>query len=168
MEIYIHEATGKMVNIYAPFGGFSRLDTTEIRTKAGVIAIEEDAQPVDYDPSFYDRREDWEATKRPYIIYAKKPEEQIKAVMLSRAKAQRQATVDLLKVTTASGKVFDGDEVSQDRIEKAIRVAELTGMTECEWVLANNVPTVVTLDELKEALVKAFQAMGAVWSEPYK
>ena len=88
MEIYIHEATGKMVNIYAPFGGFSRLDTTEIRTKAGVIAIEEDAQPVDYDPSFYDRREDWEATQRPYIIYTKKPDDQIKAIQDERIKAK--------------------------------------------------------------------------------
>lgn len=88
MEIYIHEETGKMVNIYAPFGGFSRLDTPEIRARAGVIAAGEDAPPVDYDPSFYDRREDWEATQRPYVIYAKKPEEQIKAIQDERIKAK--------------------------------------------------------------------------------
>ena len=162
---FIDEETGKMVNIYAPYKGFSRLDTQEIRTKAGVIEVPDPMPPEDYSDELYFRTEQDDA---PYVVYTKKPEEQIKAVMLSRAKAQRQSAVDSLKVTTTSGKVFDGDEVSQDRIEKAIRVAELTGLTECEWVLADNVPTVVTLDELKEALVKAFQAMGAVWSEPYK
>lgn len=88
--------------------------------------------------------------------------------LLAAAKAERQALVDSIIVTTETGKQFDGDEVSQDRMEKAIKVAEITGIKECEWVLADNVPTIVTLDELKEALVKSFMAMGAVWSAPYK
>lgn len=88
MEIYIHEETGKMVNIYAPFGGFSRLDTPDIRARAGVVAIEEDAPPVDYDPSFYDRREDWEATQRPYVVYTRKSDEQINEANNVKVKAQ--------------------------------------------------------------------------------
>ena len=88
--------------------------------------------------------------------------------LLAKAKAQRQALVDAIIVTTTSGKKFDGDELSQDRMNKAISVAAITGLTSCTWVLADNVPTIVTVNELKEALALSFQAMGAVWSAPYQ
>ena len=88
--------------------------------------------------------------------------------LLAAAKALRQATVDSITVTTQSGKKFDGDELSQDRMNKAISVAAITGLTSCTWVLADNVPTIVTVNELKEALALSFQAMGAVWSAPYQ
>ena len=88
--------------------------------------------------------------------------------LLAAAKALRQATVDSITVTTQSGKQFDGDELSQDRMNKAISVAAITGLASCAWVLADNVPTVVTVDELKEALALSFQAMGAVWAKPYE
>ena len=88
--------------------------------------------------------------------------------ILSKAKAARQATVDSIVVTTQSGKQFDGNELSQDRMNKAISVAVITGLASCTWVLADNVPTVVTVDELKEALALSFQAMGAVWAKPYE
>lgn len=88
--------------------------------------------------------------------------------LLAKAKAQRQALVDAIIVTTTSGKKFDGDELSQDRMNKAISVAAITGLTSCTWVLAGNVPTIVTVNELKEALALSFQAMGAVWSAPYQ
>ena len=88
--------------------------------------------------------------------------------ILSKAKAERQALVDSIVVTTQSGKQFDGNEISQDRMNKAISVAVITGLASCTWVLADNVPTVVTVDELKEALALSFQAMGAVWAKPYE
>ena len=46
----------------------------------------------------------------------------------------------------------------------------MTGCRDCEMSktsLANNVPTTVTLAELKEALALSLQAMGAVWVAPY-
>ena len=88
--------------------------------------------------------------------------------ILSKAKADRQALVDSIVVTTSTGKQFDGNEISQDRMNKAISVAVITGLASCTWVLADNVPTVVTVDELKEALALSFQAMGAVWAKPYE
>lgn len=87
---------------------------------------------------------------------------------LAKAKADRQALVDSIVVTTSTGKKFDGNEISQDRMNKAISVAAITGLTSCTWVLADNVPTVVTVYELKEALALSFQAMGAVWAKPYE
>lgn len=89
------------------------------------------------------------------------------AEALAGKKRQRKATVDAITVTTGSGKIFDGNEEAQSRMTRAVVVAGITGQTECTWVLANNVPTVVTLDELREAMALSLQAMGAVWVDPY-
>ena len=89
--------------------------------------------------------------------------------ILAEKKAERQAIVDSITVTVSSGKVFDGNEESQSRMSRAIQAAEIAGIQSTDnWVLANNVPTTVTLEELKEALVLSMQAMGAVWSAPYE
>ena len=88
--IYIDEETGRMVNIYAPFKGRSRLDSAEIRAAVGVVEIERDAPPEGYTdhPDWYEVREDWESTQRPYIIYTRKSDEQINEVENNKVKAQ--------------------------------------------------------------------------------
>lgn len=99
----------------------------------------------------------------PYVAPTPPPEQ-----ILAEKKRQRQAIVDAITVTTSTGKVFDGNEDAQRRLNNAVSVAAITGETSCTWVLANNVPTVVTLAEIKEAFALAFQAMGAVWATPYE
>ena len=89
------------------------------------------------------------------------------AEILAEKKRQRQAIVDAIQVTTASGKVFDGNEDAQSRMSRAIQTAQIANIPSTTWVLANNVPTTVTLSELQEALVLSMQAMGAVWAAPY-
>lgn len=78
---FIDEETGKMVNIYATYKGFSRLDTPETRAKAGLIEIPNDEPPAEFaeHSDWYFVTEDWEATKRPYAIYTRKPDEMIAA-----------------------------------------------------------------------------------------
>ena len=88
--------------------------------------------------------------------------------IIAAKKAERQAIVDAIVVTVSSGKVFDGNEEAQSRMSRAIQTAEIAGIESTTWVLANNVPTLVTLPELKEALVLSMQAMGAVWATPYE
>jgi len=78
------------------------------------------------------------------------------------AKAARDAAVAAITVEVA-GKVFDGDEVAQTRMARAIQVAEITGLTSTNWKLADNSMVTVTLDELKQALALAMQAQGALW-----
>jgi hypothetical protein len=87
---------------------------------------------------------------------------------LAMRKIDRQALVDAITVTTTSGKVFDGNETAQSRMAKAILTAGIIDQTETTWVLANNVPTRVTLAELQEALALAMQAQSAVWASPYQ
>lgn len=85
---------------------------------------------------------------------------------LAKAKAERAQAVRNIKVTVAD-KVFDGDESAQSRMTRAIQVAEISGLTQTEWVLANNEVAVVTLVEMKEALSKAMLEMSKLWTKPY-
>ena len=86
---------------------------------------------------------------------------------LAEKKRQRQAAVDAITVTTSTGKTFDGDETSQGRMARAILTAQIAGIVETTWVLANNITTLITLAELQEALALSVQAMGAMWADPY-
>ena len=95
------------------------------------------------------------------------PPPSIEQILLAK-KAQRQAIVDAITVTTVTGNTFDGNEEAQSRMSRAIQTAEIAGIESTTWVLANNVPTLVTLPELKEALVLSMQAMGEVWATPYE
>jgi hypothetical protein len=79
------------------------------------------------------------------------------------AKAERAAAVDAIKVTTAAGNTFDGDETSQTRMARAI-IALSTGLApSVAWVLADNSVIQATAAELTEALVLAGQAQAALW-----
>jgi hypothetical protein len=79
------------------------------------------------------------------------------------AKAQREVQVAAIKVTTAAGNQFDGDETSQGRMARAI-IALSTGLApSVTWVLADNSVIQATPAELTEALVLAGQAQAAIW-----
>lgn len=79
------------------------------------------------------------------------------------AKKLRDTAVAAIKVTV-SGKVFDGDEVSQGRIARAVAAAESAGITTYQWKLADNSVAEVSLSELKQALALAFQAQSELWA----
>lgn len=95
--------------------------------------------------------------------------EQLNAVIVlpnrDELKAARQTQVDAITVSV-NGKVFDGDETSQERMARALRVADITGQTSCTWVLHDNTAVTATKDELAQALALAMQAQGAMWVIP--
>lgn len=79
-------------------------------------------------------------------------------------KAERAATVERIRVTTAAGNTFDGDESSQGRMSRAIIGLQAAGPgATINWVLADNTVIAATAAELTEALVLAGQAQAAVW-----
>lgn len=78
------------------------------------------------------------------------------------AKKLRDAAVAAIKVTV-SGKVFDGDEVAQGRMARAVAAAESSAISTYQWKLADNSVAAVSLDELKQALELAFQAQSELW-----
>lgn len=78
-------------------------------------------------------------------------------------KLNRELLVKEIIVTTASGKQFNGDEESQNRMARAILGLQAAGVSEITWVLADNTPAVVTAAELGEALALSGAAQAAVW-----
>lgn len=94
------------------------------------------------------------------------PVEVITERNLAKAKLARLGQVREIKVTTASGKEFDGDEDSQNRMSRAISAMEDTDTT--QWVLVDNTIHTVSKAELKEALKLAGIAMTTIWMKPYE
>ena len=80
----------------------------------------------------------------------------------SYLKAIRQDQVDRIIVTTNSGHVFDGDEVSQTRMARAIVGLPDDTLT-IPWVLADNTVIEVNRVELQEALRLAGSAQATIW-----
>lgn len=78
-------------------------------------------------------------------------------------KATRTEAVSRIHITTASGKVFDGDETSQTRMARAVVALQAAGQAETLWVLADNTPATVSLDELAEALALAGAEQTRLW-----
>lgn len=78
-------------------------------------------------------------------------------------KADRQSKVDAITVRV-DDMVFDGDEVSQGRMARALLVLQ-EGETTL-WVLANNTPTQVTRAQLQEALRLAGIRQTELWVPP--
>lgn len=81
-------------------------------------------------------------------------------------KIDRDDLVKRIVVTTASGRAFDGDELSQSRMSRAI--TGLQWQTEgatLSWVLADNSVAAVDLIELQEALALAVLRQSALWAQ---
>lgn len=84
---------------------------------------------------------------------------------IAAAKVARVDLVDALIVTTSTGRKFDGDETSQNRMARAI-----SSMDEGEtvmWILADNTVALIGRGELKEALRMAGSEMTQIWAAPY-
>lgn len=101
-------------------------------------------------------QQDYSATTAAYV----------ETQRVQTAKALRQAEVDAIVITTASGKAFDGDEQSQDRMSRAINA--LNPLETTLWVLSDNTPAMISREELQEALRLAGAAQTAIWVKPYE
>lgn len=79
-------------------------------------------------------------------------------------KAQRSALVEAIKVTTQAGNTYDGDEISQGRMARAIIALDSSapGAT-VNWVLADNSVIDASPAELREALALSGSAQAAIW-----
>ena len=103
-----------------------------------------------------DIQQDYSATTTAYV----------ETQRVQTAKALRQAEVDAIVITTISGKAFDGDEQSQDRMSRAINA--LNPLETTLWVLSDNTPAMISREELQEALRLAGAAQTAIWVKPYE
>ena len=92
------------------------------------------------------------------------PEEK-KAVLLTAAKAERARAVAALTVEV-DGMVFDGDEKAQERMARAVLMADSPEET-TEWVLADSSVVVVTAAQLRRACKMAGKDQTVLWVKPY-
>ena len=58
---------------------------------------------------------------------------------------------------------FNGDEISQNRMHSALTVMERKGLTEVQWILADNTSALVTPTDLIEALYLAGNEQTLAW-----
>ena len=77
-------------------------------------------------------------------------------------KSSREIAVSQIKVTVDSLE-FDGDEISQGRMARAV-VASSSDAETTIWVLANNTPTSVTALQLRQALKLAGTEQTRLWT----
>ncbi|MGS3129990.1 DUF4376 domain-containing protein [Aeromonas caviae] len=78
-------------------------------------------------------------------------------------KVERQQRVDAITVEV-DGFIFDGDEVSQNRMARAVTAADQLTDT-APWTLHDNSVVTVTALQLKTACRLAGEAQTAIWNE---
>ena len=71
--------------------------------------------------------------------------------------------VNTLKVETSYGHIFDADELSQSRIQKALYLLNLENKDSIEWILADNSKAEIFKPELEEALTLAIKKQAEIW-----
>lgn len=130
--------------------------------------------------SRYREAAEWCNTNRAYIedkgdyyevvaIPEPTPEELV-AAELAKAKVERAAAVADITVEV-DGMVFDGDEVSQERMARTVTAATATGASMDDtttWVLHDNTVAQVSIRQLAMALRLAGEAQTALWTVPYE
>lgn len=97
-------------------------------------------------------------------------EEELAAIELSRAKKERADAVSKITVEI-DGMVFDGDEVSQERMSRTVVAAAATGETgdaTTTWILHDNTIAQPTISQLARALRAAGEAQTKLWTMPYE
>lgn len=95
-----------------------------------------------------------------YVLRAKMEDE------LAKAKFERAAAVAAITVEV-DGMTFDGDEKAQERMARAVLMAE-SPEDQSEWVLADSSVAVVTAEQLRRACRAAGKAQTALWVKPYQ
>lgn len=91
--------------------------------------------------------------------------EELAAAELAQAKAERAAAVAAITVEI-DGMVFDGDEKAQERMARAVSMADSLD-EETEWVLHDSTVAIVTADQLRRACRAAGKTQTALWVKPY-
>ena len=106
-----------------------------------------------------------EGSESPALWRLEKKPAPTQKELLAQAKVARAAAVAALTVEV-DGMTFDGDEKAQERMARAVLMAE-SPEESMEWVLADSSVAIVTAEQLRRACRAAGKAMGALWVKPY-
>lgn len=116
--------------------------------------------------AYIDEIESLEGKRRFEIIAIPAPTQQeLDDQALAAAKEERAAAVANI-VVEVDGMLFDGDEISQDRMARsAVAMNDEETIT---WVLHDNSITQVTKQQLLQALRLAGEEQTRLWTIPYE
>lgn len=103
--------------------------------------------------------------EHPYRPTEEEIARQKQAERLAKAKLERATAVAALTVKV-DGMVFDGDEKAQERMARAVTLADSLEET-TEWVLHDNTVAIVTAEQLRKACKLAGKAQTVLWTKPY-
>lgn len=104
--------------------------------------------------------------RRFQIVANPKPTpEELAEQVLEQAKSERAKAVASITVEV-DGMIFDGDEKAQERMARAVTLADSPEET-TEWVLHDNTVAIVTAEQLRKACKLAGKAQTALWTKPY-
>lgn len=145
-------------------------DHRQTRDKGGVI-VESSGTP------YWMPGDDWQTPARnmkelgklpegAMLTKPEKPQEVVAQEELQAAKAERAAAVAAITVEV-DGMVFDGDEAAQERMARAVLMADSLD-EETEWVLADSTVAVVTAAQLRRACRAAGKTQTELWVVPYQ
>lgn len=107
----------------------------------------------------------WEELQEWLVKYKPLPEyteQEIAEQEIARLKAEKEQRLNTLVVTTSNGNSFDGNLEARTNMTSAILSADLLGLKEENWKLADNSIKLIQLSELKEALALAIQEVGNI------
>lgn len=111
---------------------------------------------------------DEQGNRRFQIVKVPDPTpEELAEQKLQQAKQERAKAVESI-IVEVDGLKFNGDETSQDRMSRALKVAEVTGMQTTVWVMADDSVVEVTKSQMEQALAKAMLQQGELWTVPYE
>lgn len=94
--MFIFSDTQRSINIYAPYTSadgtkYANLLDPTVRAAVGVVEIADPQPPADYSEDTYYRTEQADA---PYVVFTKKPDDQIMAIMQQKYTAALEALYD--------------------------------------------------------------------------
>ena len=95
-------------------------------------------------------------------LAGKSSQKQINDLAQYQLPPTKEHLLQSITVTTSSGKTFDGDELSQTRMARALQIGAFTGQTSTAWKLADDTVEQVTYVELQEALTLAMIEVGKI------
>lgn len=98
------------------------------------------------------------------------PVDESEEAKLARLKAERAEAVKNI-VVEVDGMLFNGDEESQNRIDRTITAATAAGFGPDDtttWVLYDNTVATVTVKQLAQVLLLSGQKQTELWTVPYE
>lgn len=135
----------------------------QLTKEAHVVIRKSDGASIPVSPGNRDYQEYLSWLQQGGIPDAAQTPEEVEVDLRNLKREIRTKNVSEI-VVDVDGLMFDGDEVSQNRMARTIVAMQTAGVTSIPWTLADNSISDVTVDKLIEALLKSGQAQSSMWA----